>query len=287
MNVALEPKLRAAARLAPYVHLNIGLPFTRPPSFCTGRKRKDTKTAKFESIYYKMDQHHREGPQYSLTQHPPFAQTPYNNNAPKVQSLVSPAQSSVEYYHAGAHSTLHSSSQQQTSPSSQPSYKKSSRSDDQAHTQPLISPIKPYKGSHDSSGPSASNSSSKHEPVQFGTPQPSHAIQYKRSLLREWRWEMLCWIFGSLTFAASLVVLTVFHNALLSEWKSKIQITTIIAALAQASTSSFLVPISSGIAQLKWTWFQRTRRLFDLETFDQASRGPQGSLGLIFRLGSP
>jgi hypothetical protein len=104
------------------------------------------------------------------------------------------------------------------------------------------------------------------------------------SLLKEWRWELFCWFFGSLAFAASIVLLIKFHDALLSEWKSKIQATAIIAALAQASTSAFLVPISSSIAQLKWTWFHRMRKAHDLDKFDRASRGPEGALRLLFQL---
>ncbi|KAF2712998.1 hypothetical protein K504DRAFT_345491, partial [Pleomassaria siparia CBS 279.74] len=104
------------------------------------------------------------------------------------------------------------------------------------------------------------------------------------TLINEWRWELFCWLFGTVALTAIITLLVVFHDALLSKWSSKVRTTAIIAGLAQASTSSLLVPISSGIAQLKWTWFHQTRATFDLDSFDRASRGPEGSFLLIFRL---
>jgi hypothetical protein len=36
------------------------------------------------------------------------------------------------------------------------------------------------------------------------------------------------------------------------------------------------------VSQLKWTWFQkRTRPLKDMVTFDEASRGPWGSIKIL------
>lgn len=68
------------------------------------------------------------------------------------------------------------------------------------------------------------------------------------------------------------------------------QMTAIIAALAQTAQSALLVPVASCIGQLKWkwTWFEKkSRRTIDLETYDMASRGPEGSLKLLFHLPRP
>jgi len=46
-----------------------------------------------------------------------------------------------------------------------------------------------------------------------------------------------------------------------------------------------MIPIGAAIGQLKWIWFaQKERPLADFQTFDEASRGPIGSLKLIGRL---
>lgn len=44
--------------------------------------------------------------------------------------------------------------------------------------------------------------------------------------------------------------------------------------------------VGAAISQSKWLWYRQSepRRLQDLELFDQASRGPWGSLELLFRL---
>ncbi|KAF4439717.1 hypothetical protein FACUT_3933 [Fusarium acutatum] len=46
--------------------------------------------------------------------------------------------------------------------------------------------------------------------------------------------------------------------------------------------ASMVIPVSEGLSQLKWNAFARSQRpLDDLKTFDQASRGPFGSLLLL------
>ncbi|EKG16900.1 hypothetical protein MPH_05881 [Macrophomina phaseolina MS6] len=43
-----------------------------------------------------------------------------------------------------------------------------------------------------------------------------------------------------------------------------------------------MMPIAEGISQLKWYWFNEPQPLIDLDRFDTASRGPWGSLLLLF-----
>lgn len=45
-----------------------------------------------------------------------------------------------------------------------------------------------------------------------------------------------------------------------------------------------MIPVSSAISRAQWTWFRRERPLHDFHLFDQASRGPWGSLALIWRV---
>lgn len=42
--------------------------------------------------------------------------------------------------------------------------------------------------------------------------------------------------------------------------------------------------LAQGMSQLKWIWFNSSRRLRDLESFDQASRGPWGALVFLWSL---
>lgn len=36
-----------------------------------------------------------------------------------------------------------------------------------------------------------------------------------------------------------------------------------------------------GIGQLKWQWFKTSHPLYDLQKYDEASRGPWGALKLL------
>jgi len=44
-----------------------------------------------------------------------------------------------------------------------------------------------------------------------------------------------------------------------------------------------MVAVAAGISQQKWNWFSRRARVVkDLQVFDDASRGPWGSIKLVF-----
>ena len=59
--------------------------------------------------------------------------------------------------------------------------------------------------------------------------------------------------------------------------------TGIVAALAQVPQSALLVPAAASIAQLKWRWiFTGNRQATDVEMFDLAGRGPDGSMRFLW-----
>ncbi|KAF2661085.1 hypothetical protein K491DRAFT_674373 [Lophiostoma macrostomum CBS 122681] len=131
------------------------------------------------------------------------------------------------------------------------------------------------------------------------TPEPSTAFREKTSIqenirrvrsskkwrrgIRDWSWELFAWAFATLSIAAVMLLLIVFDERLVSDWESRIGINTMVAVLCQAAVSALLVPVTASISQLKWIWYQNRRDLSDLEAFDHASRGPQGSLRFLFR----
>jgi hypothetical protein len=101
--------------------------------------------------------------------------------------------------------------------------------------------------------------------------------------IRDWTWELVAWVLATLSIAAVMLLLIFFDGELVSAWESRIGINTMVAVLSQAAVSALLVPITASISQLKWIWYQDRRDLSDLEAFDHASRGPQGSLRFLFR----
>ncbi|KAF2680428.1 hypothetical protein K458DRAFT_254370, partial [Lentithecium fluviatile CBS 122367] len=96
-----------------------------------------------------------------------------------------------------------------------------------------------------------------------------------------WWWELLSWVIGTLSLFALLLLLALFSDKAVTSWNSKVSINAIVSALAQTAQSSLAVSLGSGISQLKWDWLRTRRQRKDIETFDNASRGPLGSLVLV------
>lgn len=115
-------------------------------------------------------------------------------------------------------------------------------------------------------------------PHQHGT--RNHVKRWGYSL-RNWSWELTTWVLGTAAFVVIVVLLITFEGKRFDEWHSDIQITTIIAALSQLAQSALLVSLAACLGQLKWTWLRDERSAQDLQLFDEASRGPYGSLRLL------
>ena len=102
------------------------------------------------------------------------------------------------------------------------------------------------------------------------------------SLVYIWRWELSIWLLGTAGLLANIALLARYNEQ--RAWKSSVQITAFVAALAQLSQSALLVPIGSSIGQAKWKWLKTDRKAIDVDRFDLASRGPDGSLRLLWHL---
>ncbi|RBA15919.1 hypothetical protein FPRO05_12140 [Fusarium proliferatum] len=102
----------------------------------------------------------------------------------------------------------------------------------------------------------------------------------RNHIFRSW-WQEIAWC----VFAAGLLVLLVvllktYDKKPAPEWF--VSLNAVVAAIATRCRASMVIPVSEGLSQLKWNAFARSPRpLDDLKTFDQASRGPFGSLLLL------
>ncbi|KAH7388826.1 hypothetical protein BKA66DRAFT_414697 [Pyrenochaeta sp. MPI-SDFR-AT-0127] len=103
----------------------------------------------------------------------------------------------------------------------------------------------------------------------------------KPSILVEWRWEFFTWALGTVSGTAILVLLLSFKDKPLKLWSSPIQPAAIVAILSQISQSALIVSISACIGQSKWSWIRQKHHSIEIERFDEASRGPEGSLKLL------
>jgi hypothetical protein len=103
------------------------------------------------------------------------------------------------------------------------------------------------------------------------------------TLFSNWLWELLMWLLGTVALILIVTLLAYFNGKPLSHWKSAISLNAIIAILSQTTVSALLVSVSACISQLKWAWLRQTNEAGDVDTFDRASRGPQGCLGFLWK----
>lgn len=80
-----------------------------------------------------------------------------------------------------------------------------------------------------------------------------------------------------------VVILLQMNNRPLDTWTQKISLNAMVSALSTISKALLLEPVGASIGQLKWLHLRRPRRMYDFELFDQASRGPLGSIFLLAR----
>lgn len=81
--------------------------------------------------------------------------------------------------------------------------------------------------------------------------------------------------------------LGLFNNKPLSSWHLSISLNAVVSILIVSTKAALIYATACCLGQLKWHHFQHclhARSLYDLKTFDEASKGPLGAVKLIFRL---
>lgn len=119
----------------------------------------------------------------------------------------------------------------------------------------------------------------------------SHPVEprfFKRSRLETlkdiWAWEVLSLFLSLASVFAIAVTLAILDGKALSWWKMPIKPNALISVFATISKSSLLLPTSECISQAKWIHFAKRKHCVkDLQTFDDASRGPFGSLIFLWQ----
>jgi Protein of unknown function (DUF3176) len=114
---------------------------------------------------------------------------------------------------------------------------------------------------------------------------PLQSRRIKESWFLAWRWELFAAVFSISCMAAVVVILAIVQDKPLSHWTFQIQPNSMVSVFSTLSNFALLLGVAEGLGQLKWLYFQKKRhRLFDLQVFDDASRGPLGSLRLLWML---
>ncbi|KAH7316913.1 hypothetical protein B0I35DRAFT_512755 [Stachybotrys elegans] len=114
---------------------------------------------------------------------------------------------------------------------------------------------------------------------------PGRAGQPKRSVaaaIKAWLPEVLWCLTSVLLFIALITILHQYDGRSIPQWPLGLTLNTLVAAFATLCRAASVVPVTEGISQLKWNYFVGQQRpLRDLYLFDQASRGPWGSVHLL------
>ncbi|KAK4545223.1 hypothetical protein LTR36_003402 [Oleoguttula mirabilis] len=98
-----------------------------------------------------------------------------------------------------------------------------------------------------------------------------------------WLWELLSLFFSMVCMGAIIVILAHYDNQPIPSWKYGLTINGAISILAVLAKSSLVLPVAEALSQLKWCWFwDRQRPVMDFHRYDSASRGPWGSLTMLF-----
>ena len=110
-------------------------------------------------------------------------------------------------------------------------------------------------------------------------------------VLSPWAEEMAYSLISCALMITLVVILDIFDNRPLSDWQGAVSVGSysvnislnfIVAVLGTISKSAVLVSIEAGLSQAKWIWFTlRKHSLLDYKRFDDASRGPLGSIKLL------
>ena len=133
-----------------------------------------------------------------------------------------------------------------------------------------------------------------HRNASFHTLEPEKALEtslWRRmkfsaqsSLLRHWWLETGACFISLAAIVAVVATLYPHQGRPLPQWPYNLSINTILSIYMTILKGAVLTVIAEGIGQSKWQWFQTSRPLDDLVTYDAATRGPLGAIALLWRL---
>ncbi|KAH7113751.1 hypothetical protein B0J11DRAFT_619199 [Dendryphion nanum] len=99
-------------------------------------------------------------------------------------------------------------------------------------------------------------------------------------VVRRWILEIISWSISALCMTAIVVMLLLTENQRLPSWP----LSQIFNTTSRVASAALILPVSEALGQLKWNWFRReSKKMWDFEIFDNASRGPWGSALLLVR----
>jgi hypothetical protein len=102
--------------------------------------------------------------------------------------------------------------------------------------------------------------------------------------VRVWAWEILACILALMMAAAVLITIYPHAGHPLPQWPYGITINGLLSTYSIVLRGCLAYVLTSCIGQLQWTWFSRNARpLYDAVLYDNAGRGPWGSIKWLWK----
>ena len=108
--------------------------------------------------------------------------------------------------------------------------------------------------------------------------------QRRLSLWYIWWRELLCCVLFVGALLALVATLRPYQGQPIPKWPYHLSINTLVSLYIVILKAAMVFVAAEGLGQLKWQWFNSERPLKDLLRYDDATRGPWGSLKLLFSL---
>lgn len=106
-----------------------------------------------------------------------------------------------------------------------------------------------------------------------------------RNVITRWLLEIISWTLSFLCMNGIIILLIILNDRELPRLPLDITLNALISVLSRIASAALLLPTTEALGQLKWIWFGQkdSKKLWDFEIFDEASRGPWGSFLLLIR----
>lgn len=105
----------------------------------------------------------------------------------------------------------------------------------------------------------------------------------QKGLFQLWLWEMVCCVLATSSLIAIIATLRTHDSNTLPQWPYGLSINTIIATYTFVLKASAGLVLTEGLSHLKWTKLSQPQSLHSFVAHDDASRGPLGSMKLLYQ----
>jgi hypothetical protein len=106
------------------------------------------------------------------------------------------------------------------------------------------------------------------------------------NIVERWLLEIVSWLISAICMGSIIAVLIVLRDQPASKWPFigiGFTLNAFVSVLSRIAGAALLLPVAEALGQLKWSWFIKgdSKKMWDFEMFDNASRGPWGALLLL------